>query len=128
MRLALEDNSGKFNAAIVRELDYLWRRYRSQALSLEDFIWIIDQQFTIPATAKASIVNQLQESERKIGELWSQYFGDVSNVEGLSATDLEKMLALYQVDFPKIAKATRQTIVDEIRRTARAGQGITVLR
>ncbi|MEW5800450.1 MAG: hypothetical protein AB1728_15755, partial [Bacteroidota bacterium] len=60
---------------------------------------------------------------------WKEYFeesGELFNV--LDRNDFEKLQALYKVDFSQIKSNAREVITEEIRRTARAGEGYEVLR
>ncbi|MEW6062536.1 MAG: hypothetical protein AB1600_11415, partial [Bacteroidota bacterium] len=62
---SLEQNSPKYRRAIIRELDYLFRKYGTE--NFDDFIEAIQRYFDIPASAKATIVNELKQTQQQIG-------------------------------------------------------------
>lgn len=129
---SLEKNSPRYRRAIVRELDFLFRKYGNDNIDI--FMTVVEKKFDIPATAKTKIIKDLKEAQNRVAELWDEYFEETlpltpSQKEGeISRNDFEKMQALYKVDFKKIKNSTRDIIVQEIRRTARAGEGYDVLR
>ncbi len=127
---SLANNSPRFNRAVSRELMRLFAQTKNDNLSLDDFIAIIENKFQIPAAAKGAIILDLRQAQKQIGKVWQTYFSEQLPVNSnqLSERDITNLLALYQVDFSQIRTAAKDIIIDELRRTARAGSGIEVLR
>jgi hypothetical protein len=127
---SLEANTPKYRRAIVRELEYLWSQARDQGMEFKDFVDVVKNKFSIPPSARAAIVADLQESQQQIMEVWGDYFSaelDAANIQ-LKQSDIDKMLALYKVDFSSIKSTAGDIIMEAIRKTARTGNGIEDLR
>lgn len=124
---SLEKRSGKFNRAILRELDFLFRKSGSKDLSA--FLDSVQKYFDIPAAERAAVISSVKESQRQIAELWAEYFaGGEDLFDGVDPNLFEKMQALYKVDFTKIKSDAGEIITKEIRRSVRAGKGYEDLR
>jgi hypothetical protein len=123
----LEKNSPRYRRAIVRELDFLYRKHGKG--DLQGFLESIDKYFDIPATEKALTVEVLRQSQAEISQLWDEYFRESTDLfDTADPNTFEKLQALYKVDFSKIKSDSGAIITEEIRRSARAGQGYEVLR
>ncbi len=126
----LTDNAAKYRYAIVREVSYILRDFKSSdvADNLDEIINMIQQRFDIPASARTLIVGTLQDYQDGIATMWDDYFDEAGVDVTLSKEDLDRMMALYQVEFAKIKQDTRDVIVEELRRSARANLGYEELR
>lgn len=124
---SLENNSPKYRRAIIRELDFLYRKYGRENIDI--FYTVVEKLFDIPATSKAEILKELKTAQAQIGQLWDGYFADSMELFNvMDANDFEKLQALYNVDFPKIKESTREIILKEIGRAARAEASYDVVR
>ncbi|MFA6470118.1 MAG: hypothetical protein WCW35_14580 [Bacteroidota bacterium] len=135
---SIEKNSLQYKRAIIREMDFLFKKYGQDNIDI--LASVVKKKFNIPAAAMKTIMQELKKSQRQIGKLWLDYFHDTalsasegdaiiaSALQELGPNDYEKLIALYQVDFAEIKKSTREIIVNEIRRAAKAGKGYEVLR
>ncbi len=123
----LEKNSSKYRRAIIRQLDYLYRKGNTQ--DLQSFLESVQKYFDIPATEKALVLKALTDAEAQITTLWDDYFAEsVDLFDPIEPNIFEKIQALYKVDFSQIKSDARDVITNEIRRTVRAGKGYEVLR
>jgi hypothetical protein len=124
---SLEQNSPRYRRAVIRQIDYLYRRYGQDDLA--GFLDVLDRLFDVPGAAKSSITRDLIDSQRQISELWREYYEESGVLfPDFDKNDFEKMSALYKVDFSKIKSGSREVIMNEIRRIARSGAGYDVLR
>jgi len=123
----LEKNSPRYRRAIIRELDYLYRKHGRG--DLQAFLNAVDKYFDIPATVKALTVEVFRQSQAQIAGLWSEYFQESTDLmDGADPNLFERLQSLYKVDFSKIRSDAGAIITEEIRRTARAGKGYEDLR
>lgn len=123
----LEKNSPRYRRAIIRELDYLYKKHGKG--DLQGFIDAVQKYFDIPGPEKALTIQALKESQQQISELWDDYFAESTDLfDAADPNTFEKLQALYKVDFSKIKSDAGEIITEEIRRTARAGRGYEVLR
>jgi hypothetical protein len=126
-REQLATDAEKYKSSIIREIDFLYRSYRNQGgeLTLEDFSKFALTKLNIPGGVQNLISSDLLNAEKDIASVWDKYFKSLAPFE---APDYEKMLALYQVDFPEIRKELRKAFDLAIRKAVRADYGFDTLR
>ncbi len=126
----LSENAVKYRYAIMREVSLILRDYKSADIreNLDEIVNMVQQRFDIPASARNLIVESLQNYQDGIATMWDDYFDEAGVDVSMSPEDLDRMMALYQVDFAKIKADTRDVIVEELRRSARASLGYEELR
>ncbi|NUN68843.1 MAG: hypothetical protein HUU02_03935 [Bacteroidetes bacterium] len=123
----LEMNSPRYRRAIIRELDYLYRKHGRG--DLQAFLSAVEIYFDIPATEKALTFEVFKKSQAQIAELWDQFFQESTDLFDAADPNLfEKMQSLYKVDFRKIRNGAGEIITEEIRRSIRQGKGYEELR
>lgn len=124
---ALNQGSERFRRAIIREIDYLYRKHGSGDLAA--FLDEFQRYFNIPAPFRQAIIKDLSSAQEQIAELWQDYCEEAGvSFPDFGPNDFERMSALYKVDFSKIASDAGKVITNEIRRSIRSGAGYDALR
>jgi hypothetical protein len=125
---SFENNVIVYKRAIIREIDYLWQTYKkqNQFASIKNFADYVMNFLNIPKAYRNTIVNDLNNAQTQIGDLWDEYFQDKTDL--YKPVDYEKMVAAYSVDFPKIDKDVRNSVVKEVRNLAKDNLSYEVLR
>lgn len=109
----LTKDVNKFKSAIVRELEYLYRSYKSvnSEFTFAQFETFVQQRFQIPQTQKNIILSELKRNQVLIADVWSSSFNILTD-------SYENLLAAYRVDFAQIDQDVRNAVNKQIRNAA----------
>ncbi len=115
-----------FRKSVIREFDSISRREQFTPEALEQLTRKFGQQFKIPAPVMRQINGSVVDYQSQIAGVWNDYFS--SNTLNAGRVDIDKMSALYQVDFDSINENSRKAIIKEIRAGVGAGVGYEAIR
>lgn len=136
----LKDDASKFTRMLLREIDRLWREYKSTGGtdSLERFANYYLQHFGLTDAQKNFIVGDLKNIEAKIAELYDDYFfeqnklmlekGLTTKEFKLTTLDYNKIAALTEVSFPQLQGDIDKVVLQEIRRSVSGEYGYGSMR
>lgn len=136
----LKDDAGKFTRMLLREIDLLWREYKSTGGtdSLEKFADYYLQHFGLTNAQKNFIVGDLKNNQAKIAELYDDYFFEQNKLmveNGLTTKDFKlttldynKIAALTGVSFPQLKDDIDKVVLQEIRRSVSGEYGYASMR
>jgi len=126
VRDSLASKLDSFGRALIRELQYLWRK-RPAGQSLEEFSRTVVEKLRLPPLAAKQLQAELFEAEAELATAWDHYFQGVLD-EPVKAGDLERLTSAHAIDFPKIQEEVREIVRQESLRAARADMGFNALR
>jgi len=129
-RRILQNDTLKLKKAVIREIDYLWRN-SDQSKGLNIFADEVLKKLRIPKAHKNTLIRDLNKTQEKIANVWSEYFSDVAKTDKVitfSSQDYEKIIAAHSVNFDNIEKDVNQLITGKVRQSAKAGHNFETLR
>jgi len=117
-------DADRYRWAIMREIDYLQRKYGT--VNINNFPNIILNMFDVPRSAKNEIIRDLKEVQSQINPVWMEYF------KMMTTSDMpdyfERLSSFYSIDFRKLDKQVKDTILRATAEAVRLKQGYPVLR
>lgn len=120
----------RYKSALLR---IIYREYqnsvqKSGKISMQKFAANLQKKLKIPKNIQAKILTELKATQKKIAEIWDEYFSEIGEKTGNRINDYEKMLAVYSVDFPNIEKPVAKKVIKEVRKSVAGDYGFKEIR
>lgn len=114
IREMLTKHSSILRRRIIREVEAI--RKKHPEASLEDMIKAVRKEFRLPAYEKNFIEAEIRAHQKRIAAIWDS---PQSPIPFGRATDFERILAAYKVDFHDIEEQHRDAVIGAFRAAIR---------
>jgi len=117
--------SGKnqYKHSIIRSIERIYLRNSTDgSIDLQELTRDLKRNLKVPDGFKNEIIKKVYTSQQEISGIWNEYFGNATG-GSFSVADIDKMHALYQVDFTPVETEVRNKVLKEVRSAIKGEYG-----